>query len=91
MSAWVKCSERLPAPGELVLVFSPPGKFDAPDEHRIDFDFIDPDCDSGERWFQHGESYEHYCCVAKGGDVDWHGPSEKAPYTHWLPIPENPK
>jgi hypothetical protein len=89
MSDWIKCSNALPEPGDLVVVFSPPGKHDGPEDHRIEFDLIDPDSD-GDRWFQHGEHYEHYCCVAKGGDVDWSGPSEKAPYTHWMAIPQIP-
>jgi hypothetical protein len=51
------------------------------------------DCMDEGGWMQHNDHYEHYCMVAKGGgdDISWHGPSEKAPYTHWLKIPEFPK
>ncbi|GKV89311.1 hypothetical protein PEC301619_12930 [Pectobacterium carotovorum subsp. carotovorum] len=86
MSEWIKTSERMPAPGEIVLVFSPekPGI----DPERIDFDFIDPDGDDPEYWFEHGERYEHFCCVACDGMT---GPAEKAPYTHWMPLPEPPQ
>jgi hypothetical protein len=35
-------------------------------------------------WYQHHEDYEHFCCVAPPGS---RGPSEAAPYTHWMPLP----
>ena len=79
---WVPVSERLPKPGVSVIVYSP-----CDDLH---FDHIDGDCDSGERWYAHGESYEHYCNVGRSG-VSCAGPSEEAPYTHWMEIPEPPK
>ena len=88
-SGWIEVTERLPEPGVTVLVYSPPQPGDYPDTLRIAFDGIDPESD-GTYWVDHGEHYEHWCCVAKGGDADWHGPSEKAPYTHWQPLPPSP-
>ncbi|TLX52783.1 hypothetical protein DN824_21995 [Stutzerimonas nosocomialis] len=86
---WISVEERMPEPGVTVLVYAPPQPGDHPGDVRISFDGIDPESD-GDYWIDHGEHYEHYCCVAKGGDVDWHGPSEKAPYTHWMPLPAIP-
>lgn len=80
---WISVEERLPEVGMLVMVYSPPTQHDWPDALRIDFDYLDPDADE-PRWFNHGEHYEHFCCVAKPeGSV---GPSEEAPYTHWRPV-----
>ena len=91
-NSWVDVSERLPSPGEMVLVYSPPQPGDWPGSVRIEFDEIDAESD-GQSWRNHSANYEHFCCVAKGGDDDlnWVGPSEKAPYTHWLSIPAIPK
>lgn len=80
-SPWIPVSRILPEKGLSVLVYSP--------ENGVDFDMIDEDCDSGERWYVHGESYEHYCSVAKPAGST--GPSEKAPYTHWMEFPMLPK
>ena len=74
--------------GELVMVYTPPQPDDWPDAVRIDFDYIDTDAD-GHYWHNHGEHYEHFCCVAKPEGST--GPSEKAPYTHWMPLPQPPK
>lgn len=83
---WVSVEDRMPEPGVTVIVYSPPQPGDYPDDVRISFDCIDPESD-GDHWINHGEHYEHWCCVAKGGeDVDWQGPSMKAPYTHWMHI-----
>lgn len=80
-SPWVAVSERLPKPGVSVLVYSP--------SDALYFDHIDEDCDDGDRWYGHDQSYEHYCNVAKpAGSV---GPDCEAPYTHWMLIPEPPK
>lgn len=80
-SPWVPVTERLPEPGISVLVYSP--------DDALYFDHIDEDCDEGDRWYGHGQSYEHYCNVAKpAGSV---GPDSEAPYTHWVAIPEAPK
>ena len=84
---WVSVEERMPEVGMTVMVYSPPTKHDWPDARRIDFDYLDPDADE-PRWFNHGEHYEHFCCVAKPEDSI--GPSEEAPYTHWRPIPSAP-
>lgn len=84
---WISVEDRLPEVGTLVMVYSPPTKHDWPDALRIDFDYLDPDADES-RWFNHGEHYEHFCCVAKPeGSV---GPPEEAPYTHWRPVPAAP-
>jgi len=86
--AWISVDERLPEVGILVLVYSPNGPYNYPDDIRIDFDCIDPNDDDHASWLNHNEHYEHFCCVAKPeGSI---GPSEKAPYTHWQPIPVPP-
>jgi hypothetical protein len=85
---WISVAERLPAVGELVLVYSPPTKYDHPGDVRIGFDCIDPNDDDASSWLNHNEHYEHFCCVAKPeGSI---GPSAEAPYTHWMPLPEAP-
>lgn len=85
---WVSVDERLPDVGVPVLVYIPPGPDCHPSDVNIRFDFICPDY---EYWHNHSEHYEHYCCVAKGGSgIEWSGPSEKAPYTHWMPLPAPP-
>lgn len=85
---WIPVSERMPEPGILVLVYTPPQPDDYPGDVRIGFDFIDPDGDDPTYWFNHGENYEHFYCVACDGMT---GPSEKAPYTHWIPLPAAPQ
>lgn len=84
---WISVAERLPEPGLTVFVYSPPQPDDWPDSVRIGFDAVDPE--DGESWINHNAHYEHYCCVAKG-DTPMTGPSEKAPYTHWMPVPAIP-
>lgn len=84
MSEW-KPIESAPK-GVLVMVYSPPQAGDYPDSVRIAFDHID--IDSDDYWVSHGEHYEHFCCIAKPeGSI---GPKEKAPYTHWMPLPKPP-
>lgn len=87
---WVSVAERLPEPGLTVFVYSPPQPDDWSDSVRIGFDAIDHE--DGQSWINHTAHYEHYCCVAKGGEdgVNCVGPSEKAPYTHWMPVPAIP-
>lgn len=71
----------------VVMVYTPPQPEDWPDMVRIGFDHIDSGI-ADDYWFSHGESYEHFCCVAKPeGSI---GPKEKAPYTHWMPLPAAP-
>ncbi|WP_341232423.1 DUF551 domain-containing protein [uncultured Methylophaga sp.] len=87
---WVSVEDRLPPYGEPVLVYSPPTEESWPGEVNIEFDVMDEDY---EYWLNHSEHYEHFCCVAKPGpesDISMVGPSEKAPYTHWMPIPKPP-
>lgn len=86
---WVSVAERLPEPGLTVFVYSPPQPDDWPNSVRIEFDAVDTE--DGESWINHSAHYEHFCCVAKGGmDEPVTGPSEKAPYTHWMPVPAIP-
>ena len=84
---WISVAECLPEPGLTVFVYSPPQPDDWPDSVRIGFDAVDPE--DGESWINHNAHYEHYCCVAKG-DTPMTGPSQKAPYTHWMPVPAIP-
>ncbi|WP_052236174.1 hypothetical protein [Bordetella avium] len=72
---------------QLVMVYTPPQPSDWPDSVRIGFDYIDPEV-ADDYWYNHGEHYEHYCCVAKPENCT--GPEERAPYTHWMPIPPAP-
>lgn len=88
LDTWIPVSERMPDEGALVLVYTPPQPGDFPENVRIGFDYIDPDGDDPTYWAEHGESYEHFCCVACDGMT---GPSEKAPYTHWMSLPAAPQ
>lgn len=72
---------------QLVMVYSPPQPSDWPDTVRIGFDYIDSEI-ADDYWYNHGEHYEHYCCVAKPENCT--GPQERAPYTHWMPLPAAP-
>ena len=89
---WISVDERLPEVGVTVLVYEPfrHGE-DWPDTVRIFFDYICPDY---EGWHNHCASYEHFMVIgganACGPDVTCTGPSEKAPYTHWMPLPASP-
>ncbi len=72
---------------QLVMVYTPPTIHDYPDSVNIRFDHIDSGI-ADDYWHEHGEHYEHYCCVAKPeGSI---GPNAVAPYTHWHAIPAAP-
>lgn len=71
----------------LVMVYTPPQTTDWPDAIRIGFDYIDSGI-AEDYWYNHGEDYEHFCCVSKPEGST--GPKEKALYTHWMPLPPPP-
>lgn len=86
---WISVDDRLPEAGIPVLVYTPNGPDDYPEDINIRFDFICPDY---EYWHNHSEHYEHFLCIAKGGaDCPMTGPAENAPYTHWMPLPAPPQ
>jgi hypothetical protein len=66
----------------------------APEETVIVVAWIDEDgCTRYEfewlqdgTWHEHNERYDHYLSCAPR-DIPCAGPSENAPYTHWLPLP----
>ncbi len=66
----------------------------APEESVIVVAWIDEDgCTQYEfewlqdgSWHEHNERYDHYLSCAPR-DIPCTGPSENAPYTHWLPLP----
>jgi hypothetical protein len=87
-AAWISVEDRLPEVGVGVMVYSPPLAGEGPEDYRLDFDCIDPNDDDHASWLNHNEHYEHFCCVAKPEGST--GPSEKAPYTHWMPLPAAP-
>jgi hypothetical protein len=39
-------------------------------------------------WIENGNAYEHFCASAPPGS---RGPTQDAPYTHWMPLPNRPK
>ena len=39
-------------------------------------------------WNDHEEGVEHFHCVAPAGSK---GPPTECPYTHWMPLPEQPR
>lgn len=86
--AWISVGDRLPEVGVGVMVYSPPLTGEGLEDYRLDFDCIDPNDDDHASWLNHNESYEHFCCVAKPEGST--GPKEKAPYTHWQPLPPPP-
>lgn len=85
---WVSVDDRLPGIDQLLLVFTPSPDPLHPEDYNIGFDCIDQNDDEHASWLNHNEHYEHYCCVAKGENCT--GPSEKAPYTHWMALPTAP-
>lgn len=87
-SPWIKVADALPDANELVVVYTPPEPGDDSDGGRYDFDFISDDY---EDWYNHCEEYEHYMSVGLPTGCSVVGPSEKAPYTHWMPLPDPPE
>ena len=83
--------ESAPKDGTLVVLYSPNGPDDWPDSFKVTFDYF---CKDYENWFHHSAAHEHYMAVggsnACGQDAVCTGPSEKAPYTHWMPLPSVP-
>ena len=88
MSRWISVEDALPEVSALVVVYTPPQPGDHDDDGRYDFDFISEDY---EDWFCHCESYEHFLAVAPPDCGSVVVPSEKAPYTHWMPLPAPPE
>lgn len=86
VGGWISVAERLPEVGIDVLVYEPSRPDDWPGTLRVYIDHISEDY---EGWYSHGEAYEHYLAVA-GADVTCTGLSEKASYTHWMPLPAAP-
>ena len=80
---WISVEDRLPDDNELVLVYTPG------DDGGTEFDFIE-----GGVWSDHEDSYQHFLDIGGssgcGDDVSVTGPSQEAPYTHWMPLPEGP-
>lgn len=56
---------------------------DGPESERHDFDWKEDGC-----WRNHADNHEHYVMV--GGPSLGPGPSEQAPYTHWLRLESLP-
>ena len=81
VSPWISVKDRLPVDESVVMVYTPAkGNYD----ESYDFDWYEDGC-----WIQHQDHYDHYIVV--GGPKFGPGPSETAPYTHWMPIPPPPK
>jgi len=78
---WISVERELPPEEELVLVYTPPRGIHY--DECVDFDWI-----FEGMWYNHNDFYEHYIIV--GGPKLGPGPSEEAPYTHWMRIPELP-
>lgn len=68
------------APEGKIVVVGWYGKDDG--EPRMDFDFFEDGV-----WVRHHDSYEHFSVAAAPGFICI-GPSEAAPYTLWLDLPE---
>jgi hypothetical protein len=85
-TTWVSVEERLPEDGAAVLVYTPPLKGE---EERIDFEWMEDGA-----WMEHLNCLDHYMAVTGGkgsvGGEPCTGPSENAPYTHWMPMPASP-
>ena len=87
---WISVADRLPETGVVVLVYEPARPDDYPDDLRISMDYISEDW---EDWNNHCSAYEHFMMIGGAGAVPGEtctGPSEKAPYTHWCPLPAAP-
>jgi len=79
-SGWRPISEADQDTG-LVIVYTP----DLGDGERYDFDYKEDGV-----WYYHSEHFEHYMAIgganACGPDAVCIGPSEKPPYTHFMPL-----
>jgi hypothetical protein len=82
---WIPCAEN-PADGTVAIVYVP--------ESAEEYADIRIDCWEDDRWVSHSESYEHYMIVGGAAAVPGEtctGPSEDAPYSHWMALPTPPE
>ena len=71
------------APTDVLVVVFWLDPTDPEHPERYDFDYLEEGV-----WVKHAEEYEHFLCVAPPGS---RAPSEKAPYSHWMPLPQKPE
>lgn len=79
MAEWIKCSERMPEPGELVLVWLA----DAPAENLLRIAF---DC-----WDEQYEAPLSFSSATIPVGMGWDSGTDYAEITHWQPLPQPPE